>query len=128
MEVSMLASRNKVVKALSLCGAVVFSSSAFAQAEGENASPEPTAQNQSTNVGEQPVEPAPQQLGHGTKAQAQHSAEATAHKSGKDPNNQRGTSLQGRTRPVLDAGAGTQTDTAGAPAPQDANPQAPAAQ
>ena len=124
----MLASRNKVVKALSLCGAVVFSSSAFAQAEGENASPEPTVQNQSSNAGDQPVAPAPQQLGHGTKAQAEHSAEATAHKSVKDPNNQLGTSLQGRTRPVTDAGAGTQTDTASAAPAQDANTQAAAAQ
>lgn len=38
-------------------------------------------------------------------AQAEHSAEATAHKSLNDPNNQLGTSLQGRTRGAIDCAA-----------------------
>lgn len=46
---------------------------------------------------------APPNLGQGTKAQAQHSAEATAHKSLHDPNNQLGTSTSGRTRPIVQA-------------------------
>src|SRR4051812_36399957 len=37
-------------------------------------------------------------LVNGTTDQAKHSAEATAHKTLNDPNNQLGTSLQGRTR------------------------------
>ena len=53
---------------------------------------------------EQPVEAlSPNLLRPGTKAEAEHSAEVTARKSVSDPNNQRGTSLQGRTRPIAGA-------------------------
>ena len=55
-------------------------------------------------------------LGQGTKAQAEHSAEATAHKSLKDPNNQLGTSTSGRTRPIVEAN-GAQPDPAVTPPP-----------
>ena len=60
---------------------------------------------------------APVNLGQGTKAQAEHSAEATAHKSLNDPNNQLGTSTSGRTRPIVEAN-GTQPDPAAAPPAQ----------
>jgi len=53
-------------------------------------------------------------LGQGTKAQAEHSAEATAHKSLNDPNNQMGTSASGRTRPIVEAN-GAQPDPAVTP-------------
>ena len=53
-------------------------------------------------------------LGQGTKAQAEHSAEATAHKSLNDPNNQMGTSTSGRTRPIVEAN-GAQPDPAVTP-------------
>ena len=69
---------------------------------------------------EQPATAAPAplgtavQLGEGSKAQAEHSAQATAHKSVSDPNNQLGTSLQGRTRPVTGETKGPPYDTAAA--------------
>ena len=56
----------------------------------------------------------PKSLGHGTLAQAEHSAEATAHKSVSDPNNQLGTSLQGRTRPVVSAEANSESASSAA--------------
>ena len=97
---------------LSICGTLALTSAAFAQAADEPAPSEPQAQNQQADVqpsdaSEQPAD-APAQnlaekLGQGTKAEAEHSAEATAHKSLNDPNNQLGTSLQGRTRPIVEA-------------------------
>jgi hypothetical protein len=111
----MLNFKNKVLTALSLCGSLVLSTPAPAQTVDEkNTAAGLTLQNEpgNTPAGEQPAEAASPQLGHGTKAQAEHSAEATAHKTVNDPNNQLGTSLQGRTRPVADAGAGSQNNTA----------------
>ena len=103
----MLKFHNKVLMALSLCGALVLGNSAFAQiADEKDAGPKLVTED--GNASEQPAQTASPQLGQGTKAQAEHSAEATAHKTIADPNNQQGTSLQGRTRPV----AGSQNDTA----------------
>lgn len=55
-------------------------------------------------------------VANGTTAKAKHSAEATAHKTVRDPNNQLGTSLQGRTRGpvncVTSASADTPSDSA----------------
>jgi hypothetical protein len=102
---------------------------------------EPT--NAAANLGEANSSPAaeetatanPVRLGEGTKDQAEHSAEATAHKSVNDPNNQLGTSLQGRTRPMAGSNNGPPYDTASAQTvpeqqqavsqPQDADAQAP---
>ena len=95
---------------LSICGTLAIAGAAFAQAANEQA-PQ-GAQNQQADVSEQPANAPPQNLGQGTKAQAEHSAEATAHKSLNDPNNQLGTSLQGRTRPIAGAEAGSQNQTA----------------
>jgi len=61
-------------------------------------------------------------LGQGTKAQAEHSSEVTAHKSLNDPNNQLGTSLQGRTRPIVEANGSQNTPAPAAPSP-DASAQ-----
>ena len=111
----MLNFKNKVLMALSLCGSLVLSTPALAQTVGEkNVAAGLTLQTEpgNTRADEQPTEAAPPQLGHSTKAQAEHSAEATAHKTVNDPNNQLGTSLQGRTRPVAGAGVGSQNDTA----------------
>src|SRR3954470_7965018 len=94
---------NKAFMALSLCGAFVLGTPARAQSVDSEAAPAgaPAESASPTAV----VSP---NLGQGTKAQAEHSAEATAHKSVSDPNNQLGTSLQGRTRPVAEADAGSQ--------------------
>src|ERR1044072_753433 len=89
------------LRILPVFGFLVISGSAFAQAENA-AAPEPAIQ---SDAAEQPAQAAPKDLGQSTKAQAEHSAEATAHKSVSDPNNQLGTSLQGRTRPVVNADA-----------------------
>ncbi len=89
------------LRILPVCGLLVISGSAFAQEAQDQAAPEPAVQEQSAGEATAP----PVTLGQGTKAQAEHSAEATAHKSVSDPNNQLGTSLQGRTRPVVDADA-----------------------
>ena len=66
----------------------------------------PLAESNSAQSSEQSLEA---KLGQGTKAQAEHSAQATAHKSLNDPNNQLGTSLQGRTRPIVEANGSQNT-------------------
>jgi len=120
---------------LTVCGLLVIGGPAFAQAVDDGGTPAPAAQSdpgvQSDTAG-QAAQTAPRDLGHGTKAEAEHSAEATAHKSVNDPNNQLGTSLQGRTRPVVDADAKTQgdaqKDAAAQPPSQDGQTPAMAAQ
>jgi hypothetical protein len=122
----MLRCTNRLV-ALSLCGAFVLSHPSLAQnANEEDAPAGPSVQTQggSMRAGEQPADAAPQQLGRGTEAQAEHSAQATAHKSLNDPNNQLGTSLQGRTRPVAGATDGPPYDTASTAKPSDVPPGA----
>jgi len=109
---------NKALMALSFCGAVVLGTPAFAQsvdAGADSAAAAAPAESASPPASDPSTEVASPNLGHGTKAQAEHSAEATAHKSLKDPNNQLGTSLQGRTRPIAEADAGSQTATSTAP-------------
>ena len=105
---------NKTLVALSLCGAFVLGTPALAQSVEAEAAPAP-AESASPPAAEQAADAAPAKLGQGTKAQAEHSAEATAHKSVNDPNNQLGTSLQGRTRPVAEADAGSQSTASAAP-------------
>ena len=105
---------NKAIMALSLCGAFVLATPAFAQTADAASTP---AESASPPADENVADSAPAKLGQGTKAQAEHSAEATAHKSVNDPNNQLGTSLQGRTRPIAEADAGSQ-GAAPAAAPQ----------
>jgi len=122
---------------LSICGTLALTSAAFAQAADEPAPSEPQAQNQQADVqpsdaSEQPAD-APAQnlaekLGQGTKAEAEHSAEATAHKSLNDPNNQLGTSLQGRTRPIAGAESDSQNQTVVTASPPEANQQAASAE
>jgi len=98
--------KNKALMALSFCGAFVFGTAAVAQTAGaDGAAPEIAAPEEN---GSQIAAEQPKNLGQGTKAQAEHSAEATAHKSVSDPNNQLGTSLQGRTRPIAGAEADSQ--------------------
>jgi len=95
---------------LTVCGLLVIGGPAFAQAVDDGGTPAPAAQSDpgvKSDTAGQAAQTAPRDLGHGTKAEAEHSAEATAHKSLNDPNNQLGTSLQGRTRPVVDADAKT---------------------
>jgi len=107
---------NKTLMALSFCGVVVLGIPARAQSVDAGAAPAGApAESASPPAAEQAADAAPVKLGQGTKAQAEHSAEATAHKSVSDPNNQLGTSLQGRTRPVAEADAGSQN--AASPAP-----------
>src|ERR1700674_3509569 len=104
---------NRGLMALSLSGAFVLSSSALAQTVDEKAATaSPTSLTERGSASERPTEAASPNLGQGTKAQAEHSAEATAHKTVSDPNNQLGTTLQGRTRPVAGTGVGSQNDTA----------------
>jgi len=123
---------------LPICGALAIAGAAFAQAADQQVPPDPATQAQQTGIGDHQAETTDQnlgpKLGEGTKAQAEHSAEATAHKSLKDPNNQLGTSLQGRTRPIAgeqvpspNQTAENQTATTAAPSP-DANQQAAAAE
>jgi hypothetical protein len=100
--------------ALSLGGMIILSSPAVAQQADAGAGDETSVMPPSDNA-----DGPPKNLGQGTLAQADHSAEATAHKSVNDPNNQLGTSLQGRTRPVPSADASPQN---GAPASQPAVP------
>ncbi len=96
---------------LSICGTLAITGAAFAQAADQKVPSDPATQAQQTGIGDHQTETTDQnlgqnsgpKLGEGTKAQAEHSAEATAHKSLKDPNNQLGTSLQGRTRPIAGA-------------------------
>ena len=107
---------NKAIMALSLCGAFVLATPALGQtADAASAPVAAPAESASPPADEQAADAAPAKLGQGTKAQAEHSAEATAHKSVNDPNNQLGTSLQGRTRPIAEADAGSQNP---APTPQ----------
>jgi hypothetical protein len=98
---------NRKLLTLSIFGAIVlFASAASAQSVDEQPiSPDPALQTEPspTPAIEQSVEAAPPSLQPGTKAEAEHSAEVTARKSVGDPNNQRGTSLQGRTRPIAGA-------------------------
>lgn len=119
--------------ALSFCAALAFGTASQAQnAENNDAAaapqsdsatpPDSAAQPQSDSAAqaksdsavsmEQQATAPPAILGEGTKEQAEHSAEATAHKSLKDPNNQLGTSLSGRTRPVAGTENGPPYDTA----------------
>jgi hypothetical protein len=100
--------------ALSLGGMFILSSPAVAQ-QADAGAGDATSVTPPGNNADGP----PKKLGQGTSAQAEHSAEATAHKSVKDPNNQLGTSLQGRTRPVASTDASPQN---GAPASQPAVP------
>ena len=105
---------------VSLCGALLLSTPAIAQAVDQvaNADPAPLtapqAENDSAPAREQPADATSPNLGQGTKAQAEHSAEATAHKSVSDPNNQLGTSLQGRTRPIAGADVDSQATASAA--------------
>lgn len=106
----MLRSLNKVL--LSICSALILGSSALAQSATQNeAAAGPTSPAESSSPGQQPTDAAPPHLGQGTQAQAEHSAEATAHKTVNDPNNQLGTSLEGRTRPVAGSDGGSQNNT-----------------
>jgi hypothetical protein len=115
---------------VSLFGIFILTTSAIAQEADQavdqqeaTAAPVPLTQNApraesdqaaaSEQSSEQSLEA---KLGQGTKAQAEHSAQATAHKSVNDPNNQLGTSLQGRTRPIVEAN-GAQTNPAPAVTP-----------
>ena len=107
---------NKALLALSFCGAFVLAAPALAQTADAGASAGAQAESANPPAGEPAAQAAPTNLGQGTKAQAEHSAEATAHKSVNDPNNQLGTSLQGRTRPIAEADAGSQP-TASTPPP-----------
>lgn len=98
---------------LSVCSVFILGSSALAQPATENkAAAGPTSTTESSDRGQQPMDPASPHLGQGTQAEAEHSAEATAHKTVNDSNNQMGTSLQGRTRPVAGSDVGSQNDTA----------------
>jgi hypothetical protein len=118
----MLNFKNKGLMALSLCGSLVLGTPALAQTVDEkNAAAAPTLKTEpgNTRADGQPTEAASPQLGQSTKAQAEHSAEATAHKTVNDPNNQLGTSLQGRTRPVAGAGTGSQNNTASTNTPEE---------
>ena len=92
---------------LSVVSAIaLFASAASAQKVEPTVSADPALQTEPSSppANEQPVEAvSPNLLRPGTKAEAEHSAEVTARKSVSDPNNQRGTSLQGRTRPIAGA-------------------------
>ena len=104
--------KNKALMALSFCGALLLATPVVAQpADAGSAPTETAAPNDSASP---PADGQPKNLGQGTKAQAEHSAEATAHKSLNDPNNQLGTSLQGRTRPIAGAEADSQTTASNA--------------
>ncbi len=119
----MLGFTNKVLMALSLCGVFVLGTSALAQAVDEKeATAGPTLLTEPSSSSDQPTDAVSPHLGQGTKAQAEHSAEATAHKTVNDPNNQLGTSLQGRTRPIAGADVDSQNDTASTHTPE-ASPQ-----
>jgi hypothetical protein len=123
MEYQMLGFTNKVLMAFSLCGIFVLGTPALAQAVDEKqATAGPTLLTEPGSASDQPADAVSPPLGQGTKAQAEHSAEATAHKSVNDPNNQLGTSLQGRTRPIADADVESQNDAASTHTPQ-ASPQ-----
>src|ERR1044071_7263189 len=94
--------RLKTTVLLSLCGSLAITGAAFAQAADPQVQPDPAAQAQQTGIGDHQTETTdqnqqaeesqqsadgpPKNLGQGTLAQAEHSADATAHKSLKDPN------------------------------------------
>jgi hypothetical protein len=102
---------------LALCAAAFLGTPAFAQSAGEQGAADSTPSSvESDTAGPQPTEAAAPNLGHGTQAQAEHSAQATAHKSVNDPNNQMGTSLQGRTRPVAGRDSDSQDGVSSTPA------------
>jgi hypothetical protein len=104
--------KNKALMVLSFCGAFLLATPVVAQpADAGSAPTETTAPDDSASPA---ADGQPKNLGQGTKAQAEHSAEATAHKSLNDPNNQLGTSLQGRTRPIAGAEAESQTTASNA--------------
>jgi hypothetical protein len=112
METQMLGGKNKALMALSLCGASILATPAVAQPADTAGTPaEVTAPDEN---GSPVADEQPKNLGQGTKAQAEHSAEATAHKSVSDPNNQLGTSLQGRTRPIAGADVDSQATASAA--------------
>ena len=109
---------SKTVMVVSLCGVFALSSPALAQSAGAEDVPAGAAAPAATDsppANDQTTEVASAHLGQGTKAEAEHSAEATAHKSVSDPNNQLGTSLQGRTRPIAGADVSSQSIASGAP-------------
>jgi hypothetical protein len=105
----MLRILSETVLALLLCGTLALRAAALTQGVEQEPAAGPISQAQGDNArtAQQPAEDNSSdnssRLGQGTKAQAEHSAEATAHKSVNDPNNQLGTSLQGRTRPIVGA-------------------------
>ena len=107
---------NRKLIPLSTFGAIVlYASAAWAQKVEQPTPADPASQAEPSTppASEQPVEaPSPNLLRPGTQAEAEHSAEATARKSVSDPNNQRGTSLQGRTRPVAGADVALPNGTA----------------
>ena len=96
---------NRKLVSISTFGALVLcASAALAQKVERPIMADPASQIEASTppASEQPVEAlSPNLLRPGTKAEAEHSAEVTARKSVNDPNNQRGTSLQGRTRPIV---------------------------
>ena len=110
---------NKVLMALAICGAL--NTSALAQSADQKDAPagSASASDPSSNANNQAADATTLNLGQGTKAQAEHSAQATAHKSVNDPNNQLGTSLQGRTRPVAGTNDGPPYDAAAAGKPAE---------
>jgi hypothetical protein len=116
----MAGGKNKALMALSFCGAFFLITPVVAQPADAGSAPTEAAA--PDDAASPPADGQPKNLGQGTKAQAEHSAEATAHKSLKDPNNQLGTSLQGRTRPI--AGAETDSQTASQTAASNAAPAA----
>ena len=96
----------KVIHLSTVSAIVLYAFSASAQKLEQPVPADPASQTEPSTppAVEQPVEALPPNLLRpGTKAEAEHSAEATARKSVSDPNNQRGTSLQGRTRPIAGA-------------------------
>jgi hypothetical protein len=101
--------KNKALMALSFCGAFLLATPVVAQ-QPDAAAPTQAGDDSASP----PADGQPKNLGQGTKAQAEHSAEATAHKSLNDPNNQLGTSLQGRTRPIAGAEADPQATASNA--------------
>ena len=112
---------------LSVFGAILlFAPAASAQKVEQPVPADSPSQTEPSNppASEQPVEaPSPNLLRPGTKAEAEHSAEVTARKSVSDPNNQRGTSLQGRTRPIAGADVAVPDATTLATAEPNASPE-----
>ena len=103
--------KNKALMALSFCGAFLLATPVVAQPADAGGAPTEATPDEGASS---QADGQPRNLGQGTKAQAEHSAEATAHKSLNDPNNQLGTSLQGRTRPIAGAEADAQATASNA--------------